>query len=38
MGIKHMQGVPAHIEFLHDTKHEKRNMLWCKNHIKPEKI
>lgn len=38
MGVKHMQGVPAHIEFLHDTKPERRNMLWCKNLVKPEKI
>ena len=38
MGVKNMQGVPAHIEFLHDAKHERRNMLWCKNLIKPEKI
>lgn len=37
MGVKHMQGVPAHIEFLHDTKHERRNMLWCKNLINQRK-
>ena len=37
MGVRHMQGVPAHIEVLHDKEHKKRHMARCKNIIKPEK-
>ncbi len=38
MGVRHMQGVPAHIETLRDNKHKKRHKARCKFIIKPEKI
>ena len=38
MGVRHMQGVSAHIEVLHDTEHRRRHKARCKNYIKMGKI
>ena len=37
MGVKHMQGVPAHLEYL-PRKDKRRHMARCKFLVKPEKI
>lgn len=38
MGVKHMQDVSAHLEFLRDTEHKRRHMMRCKYIKKPERM
>ena len=37
MGVKNMQGVPAHLEYL-KTKDKRRHMAKCKFIVKPQKV
>lgn len=38
MGVRKMQGVPAHLETLHSTDGKRRHKARCKFYIKSEKI
>lgn len=37
MGVRHMQGIPAHLEILHNSDGKRRDKRRCKFYIKPEK-
>lgn len=37
MGVRHMQGVPAHLEYV-KCKGKRRHMARCKFILKPQKI
>ena len=38
MGVRKMQGVPAHLETLHSSDGKRRDKRRCKFYYKPEKI